>query len=339
VTVDGRPAPLSGKLNLDAGSDRVEIAYEPVLLRSQEGLRFRYRLDGYDREWTYANAQQRLATYTNLPAGSYTFLVEVWETDHPGQTARASIGFVKKPYFYRTPWFVALCVLALALVSFLAYHLRMRQIHDRFKSVLEERTRLAREMHDTLIQGCVSISALLEAAVSSEVDNESRAHIIDYAATQIRTTVDEARQAVWNLRGEEPTLVDLQASLQRMAERIGREHGVEMVYHLRGKPFAINLPATHELMMVAREAVFNAILHGRAKQVDAELCYAVESLSLTVRDDGDGFDAAKAFSDGHFGLRGMRERIHRFDGKFEIESFPHRGTRVRVEIPRAEIAQ
>ena len=340
MTVDGRPVSLAGKLDLDAGSDRVEIAYEPVLLRSQEGLRFRYKLDRYDRNWTYAGAQQRLATYTNLPAGQYTFLVEAWETDHPGHTARASINFVKKPYFYRTPWFVALCVVLVGLVSILAYQVRMKQIHGRFKAVLAERTRLAREMHDTLIQGCVSISALLEAASSGEVDdNESRLHLIDYAATQIRATVDEARQAVWNLRGDEHTLVDLEAALQRMAERIGREHEVKMVYRVAGKPFGINLPATHELMMVAREAVFNAILHGHAKNVEAEICYAGESLSLTVKDDGEGFDAAEAFSDGHFGLRGMQERIHRFEGEFEIESIPRQGTRVRVEIPRSAIAQ
>jgi len=338
VRVDGRPASLPGKLDLDAGSDRVEIAYEPVLLRSQEGLRFRYRLDGYDRGWTYANAQQRLATYTNLPAGQYTFLVEAWETDHPAHTAHAAIGFLKKPYFYRTPWFVALCVLIAALLSILAYQVRMKQIHDRFKAVLAERTRLAREMHDTLIQGCVSISALLEAAASREIDdNESRAHLIDYAATQIRATVDEARQAVWNLRGEERTLVNPETALRRMAERIGREHGVEMAYRLLGKPFAISLPATHELMMVAREAVLNAILHGHAKQVEAEIRYAGHSLSLTIKDDGDGFDAAKAFSDEHFGLRGMRERIHRFDGKLEIQSVSHQGTSVRVEIPRAAV--
>ncbi len=338
VRVDGRPASLPGKLDLDASSDRVEIAYEPVLLRSQEGLRFRYRLDGYDRGWTYANAQQRLATYTNLPAGQYTFLIEAWETDHPAHTAHAAIGFLKKPYFYRTPWFVALCVLIAALLSILAYQVRMKQIHDRFKAVLAERTRLAREMHDTLIQGCVSISALLEAAASREIDdNESRAHLIDYAATQIRATVDEARQAVWNLRGEERTLVNPETALRRMAERIGREHGVEMAYRLLGKPFAISLPATHELMMVAREAVLNAILHGHAQHVEAEIRYAGQSLSLTVKDDGDGFDAAKAFSDEHFGLRGMRERIHRFDGKLEIESVSHRGTSVRVEIPRATV--
>jgi len=338
VTVDGRPVPLTGKLNLDAGSRRVEIAYQPVSLGSQDELRFRYSLDGYDRSWTYANTLQRLATYTNLPAGQYTFLVEAWETGQPGHAAHTSIAFIKKPYFYRTPWFIGLCVLTLALLAVSAYQVRIKQIHGRFKAVLAERTRLAREMHDTLIQGCVSISALLEAASSREVDdNESRLHLIDYAATQIRATVDEARQAVWNLRGEGQTLIDLETALKRMAERIGREYDVEIVYRLSGKPFAINLPATHELMMVAREAVFNAILHGHAKKVEAEICYGDDSLALTVQDNGRGFDAAEAFSDGHFGLRGMRERIHRFNGEFDIQSIPQQGTRVRVEIPRAAV--
>jgi signal transduction histidine kinase len=318
----------------------LEIGYEPVLLRSQEGLRFRYKLDGYDKNWTYASAQQRLATYTNLSAGKYTFLVEVWETDHPEHEAHASIDFIKKPYFYRTPWFIALCALLVALLSVFAYQVRMKQIHDRFKAVLAERTRLAREMHDTLIQGCVSISALLEAVSSGEVeDSESKSHMIDYAATQIRATVDEARQAVWNLRVEERASADIGTSLQRMAERIGREHGVEMVSRLRGKPFAISLPATHELMMVAREAVFNAILHGHAQKIVAELSYADESFSLTITDDGQGFDASIAFSEEHFGLRGMKERIHQFNGKFEIASTAYQGTCVRLEIPRTAIAQ
>ena len=337
--VDGRPAAVSERLRLDPSSDRLEIAYQPVLLRLQEGLRFRYKLEGYDRNWTYGGPQRRIATYTNLPAGSYTFLVEAWETDHPERVTRASIDVVKRPYFYRTPWFMALCAMLLALISILAYQVRMKQIHDRFKAVLAERTRLAREMHDTLIQGCVGVSALLEAASSKEVaDNESRLHMIAYAATQIRATVDEARQAVWNLRGEEHAQIELETALRRMAERIRQEHGVEMIHRVQGKPFPVSQPAAHELMMVAREAVFNAILHGHAQQIEAEISYASDSLSLMVKDNGRGFDAGEAFSEGHFGLRGMRERIHRFDGRFEIESASSHGTRVLVEIPRSAIA-
>jgi ligand-binding sensor domain-containing protein/signal transduction histidine kinase len=339
VTVDGRQEPLAGKLELNADSSRLEIEYEPVLLRSQNQLRFRYRLDGYDQSWTYASAQQRLATYTNLPAGKYTFLVEAWETDHPEHVARASIEIVKTPHFYQTSWFVALCVLATVLFSIFVHQVRIKQMHGRFKAVLAERTRLAREMHDTLIQGCIAISALLKAALSSEVDdNESRAHLIDYAATQIHATVDEARQAVWNLRGEEDAHIDLQSALLRMAERIGLEHGVKMVNRLQGKPFSISLQATHEVLMVARESIFNAILHGHAQKIEVELNFLEDALWLTVRDTGQGFDVAEALSDGHFGLRGMRERIHRFDGKFEIESAPHHGTCVNVQIPRAAIA-
>jgi len=338
VTVDGRPEALAGRLNLNANSGRVEIAYAPVLLSPQEALRFRYKLDGFDRTWTYASSQQRQATYTNLPAGHYSFIVEAWQTDHPEHVARALLDILKMRHFYQTSWFVALCVLAVMLSSIFVHQVSMKQLHGRFQAVLAERTRLAREMHDTLIQGCIATSALLKAASSSEVDdNESRAHLIDYAATQIHATIDEARQAVWSLRDEGGAHIDLQSALQRMAERIGHEYGVKMVNRLLGKPFSISLQSTHELLMVTRESVFNAILHGHAQRIEVELAYLAESLSLTVKDSGQGFDVAGALSDGHFGLRGMRERIHRFNGKLEIESTPHHGTRVSVQIPRAAI--
>ena len=163
--------------------------------------------------------------------------------------------------------------------------------------------------------------------------------MIDYAATQIRTTVDEARQAVWNLRVDERASIDLGTELERMGERIGREHGVEMVCRLLGRPFPISLPATHELMMVAREAVFNAILHGHAQQIIAELSYTDESLSLTIKDDGQGFDPQDTFDPaaGHFGILGMQERAERIGGVFRLDSRPGAGTlvEVRVSIPDA----
>jgi ligand-binding sensor domain-containing protein/signal transduction histidine kinase len=339
VTVDGRPAPLSKSLKLDPGSSRLEIAYEPVLLRSQEGLRFRYKLDGYDRNWTYANTQQRLATYTNLPAGGYTFLVEAWETDHPGRRPSASISFLKRPYFYRTPWFIALCVLAASLLSALAYQVRMKQVHGRFEAVLSERTRLAREMHDTLIQGCASVSAMLEAASSCEVgDSESRQHLIEYANTQIRATMDEARQAVWNLRAGAEGPVDLATCLQQMTERVSREYGVRVDFRSEGKIFPVGQQATHELMMVAREGLFNAVLHGHPEEIRAELHFSPDKLEMVLADDGEGFDPAAAPADGHYGLQGIRERVHRFNGQLEIQSQPHHGTRLRMTIPQSKIS-
>jgi len=339
VTVDGRPAPPAANLSLDAGSSRLEIAYEPLLLRSQEGLRFRYKLDGYDRGWTYAGAQQRLATYTNLPAGHYTFLVEAWETDHPAHTVRTSITLVKQPYFYRTSWFIALCLLAAGLISFLAYREKMRQVHGRFEAVLAERTRLAREMHDTLIQGCASVSAMLEAASSSEAgDSESRQHLIEYASTQVRATMDEARQAVWNLRGGDQAPHDLASCIEQMAERVSREYGVRVDCRTEGKIYPLGQQATHELIMVAREGMFNAVLHGHPEKIHAVLRFSANALEMLLADDGDGFDPLALPSDGHYGLRGVRERVHRFGGEVQIDSKPRQGTRLLVTIPRANLS-
>jgi len=326
-------------LTLSAGQSRLEIDFEPVLLSSQEDLRFRYRMKDFDPDWAMSGSQQRSATYTNLPAGQYTFEVEAWETGHPDHVVRAAAYLVKRPYFYRTPWFIALCLLILGLISVLAYHVRMKQVHERFAAVLAERSRLAREMHDTLIQGCASVSAMLEAASSCERDDHvSRMHMIEYANTQIRATMDEARQAVWNLRKGEETPNDLASSLKQMGERLGREYGVRVDFEAEGEPFPIGQQATHELMMVAREGFFNSVLHGRPKEIHAHLSFSPRTLRMVISDDGQGFDAAAVPSDGHYGLQGVRERVQRFGGGVEIESKLKRGTRLSVSIPRGNLS-
>ncbi|MGB7549255.1 MAG: two-component regulator propeller domain-containing protein [Terracidiphilus sp.] len=339
ISVDGKNVPLTFPLQLTAGASRVEIEYEPVMLRSQEDLEFRYRMEGFDEDWTFADTQRRSATYTNLPAGKYTFAVQAWEMDHPEHVLEARVSLVKQPYFYRTPWFMALCALALGLISVLAYQLRMRQVHGRYEAVLAERSRLAREMHDTLIQGCAGVSAMLEAASSCERDDdESRLHLIDYANTQIRATMDEARQAVWNLRAGEQVPTDLCTSLAQMAGRMSREYDVHVDCRSIGNAFPIGQQETHELMMVAREAFFNAVLHGHPKEIGAELRFSADALEMLLTDDGEGFDPKAKPEDGHYGLQGMRERIHRFGGQLTIESQTHQGTQIQVTIPRAGLS-
>jgi ligand-binding sensor domain-containing protein/signal transduction histidine kinase len=339
IRVDGRLVSSTSGLTLSAGQSRVEIEYEPVLLSSQEDLRFRYRMEGFDDEWTSSGSQQRLAAYTNLPAGKYTFEVEAWEMDHPEHVVRATAYFVKQPHFYRTPWFIALCLLIVGLISVLAYQVRMKQVRVRFEAVLAERSRLAREMHDTLIQGCASVSAMLEAAASCEKDDhDSRLHMIDYANTQIRATMDEARQAVWNLRKGEQAPNDLATCLKQMGERLSREYGVSVDVHSEGETFPIGQQVTHELMMVAREGLFNSVLHGHPRKIEAELCFSAFTLDMVISDDGQGFDSTAVPTDGHYGLQGVRERINRFGGGLKIESKLKLGTRLTVSIPRANIS-
>lgn len=336
VLINGRTVPPDRPVVIEPGNGRLEISYSPILLRSQDGVRFRYRLDGFDAEWIDASTR-RTASYTNLPPGNYTFHVAAFEVNNPQGISGASLTVAQKPHFYRTLWFLGCCIaLVAALVSGI-YRLRLWQMKTRFEAVLDERTRLAREMHDTVIQGCASVSALLEALSSvSRPGNALTQDLVEHARTQARTTIDEARQAVWNLRQHNPAESEFWPALQRLATQISEESGIAVECQLAGKPFVLNQFATHELMMMAREAIYNAVLHARPTKIDVRVSFARAMLTLVVRDNGSGFDPAsiRAHDSQHYGLVGMRERVQSVGGHFKLESTIGKGTDVQIQISR-----
>lgn len=338
VSIDGQTVLARSAIQLAASSYRIEISFVPRLLSSQTGLLLRYRMEGLDRDWTYVGPQQRTVTYSNFPPGRFNFVVEAWQTDRPKHMVHTSLRIEKQRHFYQTFWFLLASLACLGGVLLLIYRLRLGQINARFRAVLAERTRLAREMHDTLIQGCIGVSSLLKAASSTEVgDEESRIHLIDFAAMQLHATVDEARHTVHNLRGEEKSGNDLPKALTSMAQRVAIEHEIRVPVAVHGTAFVLDPLWTHELLMVAREAVFNAILHGHAREVWLELAFSKEALTMTIHDNGTGFDASAALAAGHFGLRGMQERALSMGGTLTIESNSCAGTRIAVRIPRAAV--
>ena len=162
VLADGRPVAMTGPVVLRPGNGRLEFDFTPIRLGSQDGLRFRYMLEGFEKGWSTPTSE-RTADYTNLPAGRYHFRVQTFEVSNPGAVSEASVAIVQRPFFYRTWWFSAFCVALIALLIYATYQYRVRQVQGRFEAVLEERSRLAREMHDTVIQGCTGVSAVLEA--------------------------------------------------------------------------------------------------------------------------------------------------------------------------------
>jgi len=336
VAIDGRDVNPSQPIVLRPGATRVEIAWSPILLRSQEGMRFRYRLDGFDKSWS-PPSPSRIASWTNLPPGRYAFRVQAFEINHPEAITEISLPIVQQPHFWRTPWFLACCVALLGSLVLAAYRLRLWRMRLRFEAVLDERARLAREMHDTVIQGCAGISALLEALASLREEETSLPQdLLEHARQQVRTTMDEARSAVWNLRQDQPSGRMLQHTLEGMARQIGAESGVPVICEVTGKPFALTQFATHELMMLAREAVYNAVLHARGNRIDVHVTFGRDGLTLEVNDDGIGFDPAAAMTtdDGHYGLVGMRERVQAVQGEFRLDSSPGSGTRLTIRIPR-----
>lgn len=332
VTVDGTRVSAESQLTLSSGNANLEISYDPILLGSQADLRFEYKLEGFDRDWVYASSR-RVAYYTNLPAGKYRFRVRLLSATGSVETSEASMAITKRPYFYRTPWFFGICLVFVALVVWSAHRSRVKRMHIAFDAMLEERARLAREMHDTLIQGCASVSVLLEACSNAELSNrEEQAEIIDYARTQLASSIDEARQAVWNLRGERTS--DLGAEMRKLADRVSRESNLAVTCEIEGPGFPVRPSAMHELLMISREALYNATLHASPTELKLRIIYGVRGLSLEVHDDGCGFDQSQVSGE-HYGLLGITERVRQLGGTLQVSSVAASGTGISVVIPRS----
>jgi signal transduction histidine kinase/ligand-binding sensor domain-containing protein len=334
VVADGRDVPPSGEVALPPGGGKLEVHYSAIRLRSPERVRFKYKLEGFDEDWTEATSR-RVASYTNVPPGRYRFRVVAFEMDQPRATSEASLSIRWRPRFYRAPWFYALCLVSLAGAVWVAHKLRMRQAHARFAAVLEERGRLAREMHDTLIQGCTGISVLLEAALSLKNSApEMKSKLLENARDQVRATIDEARQAVWNLRST-PAAGDIGQRISEIAQQIGLRSGVAIDCDTNGAPATLDPETGHHLLLVVREALDNAVRHGHPSRVSVRLEDQRGGLRVRIRDDGCGFVPETASQPGaaHYGIVGMRERIESLGGTFVLESARGRGTTVEFTLP------
>jgi len=335
VMADGQELAPRAAITLPPGDTRLEITYASVMLRSQEAIRFQYKLEGLEDRWNYAD-KRHVADYINVPAGHYTFRVAAYDLSRPDMLSEAAVTVVKQPHFYRTWWFIAACVLLMVAAVFAAYRFRIGQLRRRFKAVLAERNRLAREVHDTLLQGCAGVSAVLE--TFSILEDEERAlkqSLLDSAREQMRTTINEAREAIWELRHEREAPQDLAELLGTMGSRMSAELGVAIRCDVAGQPFPVTRGHAHELMMVVREAVHNAANHAEPSLVRLSLAFSEQSLAVGVADNGCGFEPAEDNPEGmHFGLIGMKERVSRLGGTFRVESMRATGTTITICVPR-----
>jgi ligand-binding sensor domain-containing protein/signal transduction histidine kinase len=331
--LDGRVTPVAKRIVAPPGEGKLQIVYAAIRLRSQERIRFRYMLENYDTEWT--EAQRRREAFYNLPPGKYKFRVQAFEMNMPDSVSEASVEIEWLPHFYRTAWFLAACTGLVLAGVFLAYRIRLKQVHSRFRAVLEERNRVAREMHDTVIQGCASVSALLEAVSIGTEESGSKRELLDCARTQVRATVDEARRAVWNLRQSGAAMPEIGPLLDQMAQQASHASRVPVHFEASGKPVLLDPAVEHDILMVAREAVYNAVQHARPREVKIQVHFEQNRIRLRVIDDGCGFDpqGTSHAAGEHFGLVGMRERTTRLGGRFDIRSAPGTGTELLVEVP------
>jgi signal transduction histidine kinase len=248
----------------------------------------------------------------------------------------AALAFRISPRFYQTYTFLLLCVMLALLAAWGFNRLRANQIERRYALILGERNRIAREVHDTLAQGFVGVSTQLE-VVSELITRapETACKHLDIARDLARTSLDEARRAIVNLRSPALESHSLKTALADFARQLTEGADIECRITARGDDTALSDKIANSLLRVGREAIANAVRHAKAKRIAIELRCEPHRVCLRVRDDGCGFDPTvpRAKLVGGYGLTGMRERARELGGDFAVHSRPGAGTTVEVVIP------
>jgi signal transduction histidine kinase len=334
ATMDGRGAAVDREVRFAPGPGRLVLQYGAVSLLQPGRVRYRYRLEGLERDWIEAGAA-RAATYAALRPGSYRFAVQASNNDGVWNERGASFAFVLAAPFYRSTWFFAACGLCGLGLAITGYRVRVARLRAEYVLLFAERTRMARELHDTLLQG-LTATALQLSGMRAEGRDLPASTQKDLALMQetISQCLQETRQAVWGLRDRAGGGPDaLGASLERMVQRLCGSRGLTGTFRREGAPAPLAHPVEDELFRIAQEAVSNALQHAGARTIEVRLCYDARTVTLTISDDGVGFDPGAAAREGHFGLTGMRERAAHIAAKLEVLSGP--GTTITVRVERS----
>ena len=334
--VDDAAMPVAGApLAIAFGHARFTIEYAGLSYTVPSKVRYRFQLEGFDREWTNAGAR-RSATYTNLPPKSYRFRVQAMNNDGVWSEPGAELAFRIVPPFYRRWWFALAMLLLLAGLAVALYRLRLRRLERQFDAVLGERNRIAREIHDTLAQDFVGVSIQLElvSQLLGRTKTEAALAQIERTRRLVRDGLADARQSIWELRAN--TATDSLPTRLRAAVQRYRTETTTVQLRIGGAYRALGVRVEDEVLRVAQEALSNVDRHAHATEIAIELTYGADALRLAVRDNGHGFPAdAGSLPEGHYGVRGMRERAAGMGGRLEIESAPGEGTTVMLQAPIA----
>ena len=342
ITADGRLIGLGQEIHVPGGSRKITFGYTGLSLSVPDRVRFRYRLDDFDRGWSEP-VSTREAMYTNLPPGAYRFRLLASNPDGVWNNSEAVAAFDVDPLFWQTWWFRASLVIAFLLAAMALYRFRLHQVTGqlnlRFHERLAERTRIAQELHDTLLQGFLSASMQVHVA-TDQLPPDSKLRPAYIRALQLMNQViDEGRNAVRGLRSSASVSLDLEQAFARIPEEIPPSRdGGQIAFRIvvEGQQRALRPLLRDEVYRVGREAIVNAFRHSQAKSIEVELKYSHIGLRLIVRDDGRGIDSEviPKGRDGYFGLSGMRERADRMGAHLHLWSSASAGTEIELSVPR-----
>ena len=344
ISVDGRLIHLGEQIRVRPPHQKITLSYSGLSLSFPTRVRFMYRLDGFDQSWTEPTST-REATYTNLESGQYRFHVMASNSYGQWNASEAVISLEVDPAFWQTWWFRALCVAAFLALLWALYQLRLRQVAQQFNLRLEERvgerTRIARDLHDTLLQSFHGLLFCFQAVSNLLPTRPAEAkQTLDKAIDQAVQAITEGRDAVQGLRSSTVVTNDLACAITTLGQELAggetNPNATEFHVQVEGTTRDLHPILRDEVYRIAGEAVRNAFTHAQARRIEVEIRYDERRFRLRVRDDGKGI-APKLMNEdgrtGHYGLRGMRERAKLLGGKLAMWSELDSGTELELRIP------
>ncbi|WP_165185265.1 sensor histidine kinase [Caulobacter soli] len=327
----------TGTVVLPAGTKALAIGYAAGSLSVPSRVRFRFQLEGLNETWIDADAQ-RAAFFNDLGPGHYRFRVTAANEDGVWNTEGSALSITIPPTLLETWWFRLLAAAAVGLALWMLYSLRLRRVARNIRERLEERTaereRIARELHDTLLQGVQGLILRFQAAAERVPERHPARAAIEAALERAEAVLVEGRDRVRDLRSPDGRRLD--AILQELVEQQPFAPAVDVAVGSLGLPRELAPRVVDETVRIVGEALFNTARHAQAGQVRVLVAYHASGLRVVVRDDGRGFDAdtpPRSEQEGHYGLAGMRERARRMGATLALESQPGAGASVTLNVP------
>jgi len=356
-TIFNKPVPIGPKsvlkkaipyidsLTLSYRDNVFSLEFAALSYANPQKNRYRYRLDNFDPGWNEVGSKQRLATYTNLDPGRYVFRVQASNGDGVWNEEGVSLTILITPPWWNTTWFRVLCAVLILTFLWAAYQWRLRQLQHRFEITLDarvgERTRIARELHDTLLQSVQGLLLQLEVVSQMQLDRPVEAkEKLDRTIGRAAKAIAEGRDAVQGLRASTAQTNDLAAAVNTLGEELAADPANQGSPAFRvtveGEPRNLHPILRDEIYRIAAEALRNAFRHAQARQIEVEIRYDNQQFRLRVRDDGKGIDSVVQSGQGpggHYGLPGMRERAKLIGGTLVVWSEVAAGTEVELGVP------
>jgi len=339
IVADGASYDPSELTQLPMKTRNLSIGYAGLSFSIPERVRFRYRLEGGDSSWEDVGTR-REAYFTDLAPGRYAFHVVASNEDGIWNETGATLQFVIPPTFFQTRWFIGLCILAAAGMMWILFLLRLQQLKARIRWQIEarlvERERIARDLHDTFLQGVQGLMLRFQSVTERIPKEEPSRRLMEQALDRADQVLADGRDRVTGLRDATYQSPALPEALRIVGDDLGRDHAAEFSLSVEGAPRDLHPIVREESYRVAAEAITNAYRHAHARHIDVHIEFDKDGLSVRVGDDGHGFDARQpvpATQPGHWGLTGMRERAARIRGQLKVSSNAVTGSIVELHIP------